>query len=173
MLRYRIFGLLAFAILATGCGREPRDLEQIATDIVSARTVGLAFLEENRLDEAEAEFAKLVDLAPNEAIGYANLGLVYLRMGRYPEAEQQLNDALAITPNDADILLLLAKVHELSSKPDEAIRVLEQSLEASPDHVKSLYAVADLHGRSGAENAAALREEYLKAETFMQMAGLA
>lgn len=173
MLRNTISGLFAVALLTAGCGREPRDLEQIATDIVSARTVGLAYLEENRLEEAEAEFAKLVDLAPDEAIGYANLGLVFLRMGRYPEAEQQLNEALSITPDAADILLLLAKVQELSSDPAQAIRILEQSLETTPNHIKSLYAVADLHGRSGAENAASLREEYLTALVGLAPANLA
>ena len=173
MARRIVFGLFAVSLLVAGCRREQRDPAQIATEIVTARTVGLAYLEENRLEEAEAEFAKLVDLAPNEAMGYANLGLVYLRMGRYPKAEEQLNDALSLTPDDADVLLLLAKVHELSSRPAEAIRVLEQSLVTTPDHIKSLYAVAELHRRTDADGADTLREQYLTSLVGLAPANLA
>ncbi len=173
MARRFVFGLFLFSLLVTGCRTEPRDPTEVAAEIVTARTVGLAFLEENRLEEAEAEFAKLVDLAPDEAIGYANLGLVYLRMGRYPEAEEHLNEALSVAPDDPDILLLLAKVHELSSRPGEAIRVLERSLATTPDHIKSLYTIADLHGRSDAENAENLREQYLTSLVGLAPANLA
>src|SRR3989442_10633828 len=57
---------------------------------VTARTWGLAYLQQNRLPQAEAEFRKVVALAPDQAVGYADLGLVYLREGRYREAEAQL-----------------------------------------------------------------------------------
>ncbi len=56
------------------------DEKQLARDKITMRTLGLAYLEENKLSEAEAEFLKLTKLAPDEALGFANLGLVYLRM---------------------------------------------------------------------------------------------
>jgi len=57
-----------------------------AGTILTARTLGLAYLEENRLEDAQAEFTKLIRLAPDEPSGHANLGLVYLRLGRYQDA---------------------------------------------------------------------------------------
>ena len=158
-IRFLLGLFLVFAPIAA-CS-SPRDPAEIAEEIVTTRTVGLAYLEENRLDEAEAEFAKLVDLAPDEAMGYANLGLVYLRMGRYPEAEEQLNEALVVAPNDPDVLLLLAKVFELSSRPADAIGVLERSISENPDHIKTLYSLADLHGQSEADDSDTVREQYL------------
>src|SRR5207244_8651423 len=63
---------------------------------LTARTWGLAYLQQNQLPRAEAEFRKVVALAPDQALGYANLGLVYLREGRYAEAEAQLRRAAAL-----------------------------------------------------------------------------
>ena len=59
------------------CGE---DSNQKARDMITTRTMGLAFLEENKLAEAENAFKQLIEIAPNEALGYANLGLVYIRM---------------------------------------------------------------------------------------------
>ena len=70
-----------------GC-RQKRKPVADPGEMISIRTLGLAYLEENKLEEAEAEFLKLVDLDPTEVLGYANLGLVYLRMGKYQEAEE-------------------------------------------------------------------------------------
>ncbi|MCK4751451.1 MAG: tetratricopeptide repeat protein, partial [Bacteroidales bacterium] len=78
--------------------------------MISFRTLGLAYLEENKLEEAEAEFFKLIDIAPKEKLGYANLGLVYLRMGRYQEAEERLKQAVEIDPDDPEVRLILAKI---------------------------------------------------------------
>ena len=65
-----------------------------AREILSSRNLGLAYLEENKLPEAEGEFKKLVDLAPKESMGYANLGIVYLRMGKISDAESQISEGL-------------------------------------------------------------------------------
>src|SRR5256886_15049214 len=87
---------------------------------VTARTWGLAYLQANQLPQAEAEFEKVVKLAPDQAVGYADLGLVYLREGRYREAEAQLRRAAALDSADSNIALMLAKVYELTGRPPEA-----------------------------------------------------
>ena len=49
--------------------------------------MGLNYLDRGQLPEAEAQFKKLIALAPADPLGYANLGLTYLRAGRYSDAE--------------------------------------------------------------------------------------
>ena len=161
MVRSTSFGLCLCLVILGGCKQEPRDPEELATEIVSTRTVGLAYLEENRLEEAETEFLKLIDLAPEEAIGYANLGLVYLRMGRYDEAEERLDEALSISPEDSDIRLLLATVYEMVNRNDEAMATLRLALSNTPDHVKILYTIAELVGNTGADDAVEQRGQFL------------
>ncbi|MGW8317061.1 MAG: FG-GAP-like repeat-containing protein, partial [Bacteroidales bacterium] len=136
--------------------------QEMTEQALSARTKGLAFLEENKLEDAEQEFLTLVRLAPDEAIGYANLGLVYLRMGRYEESEQQLKKALEKTPEDADIRLNLATVYQYMNRDSDFLKELEKGLKDQPDHLQTLYRLAEYYGRRDDAESLAKREHYLK-----------
>src|SRR5665647_3488645 len=70
---------------------------------MTTQTLGIAYLEEFKLDEAEKEFLKYIKLSPKEKLGYANLGLTYLRSGKYDDAKKQLSKAIKIDPKDPDI----------------------------------------------------------------------
>jgi tetratricopeptide (TPR) repeat protein len=132
-------------------------------EMISVKTLGLAYLEENQLEEAEAEFLKLVDLDPTEVLGYANLGLVYLRMGKYQEAEEWLQKAIKMDPKDPDIRLILAKVYEMSGHTEKAIDELEQALRFSPGHVKALYNLTELYASATDNESLKNRHKYTDA----------
>ncbi len=135
-------------ILMTGCKNTGSNDAQKALDLMSIKTLGLAYLEEFKLEEAEKEFEKFIDLAPKDKFGYANLGLTYLRMGKYPKAEKQLIKAIKLDQKDPDIRLILATVYEMDGKREKAIAVLKESLSFSPGHIKSLYDLAELYSVS-------------------------
>jgi cytochrome c-type biogenesis protein CcmH/NrfG len=152
--------VLAGIVLLTllGCEKRP----PVSTgEILTTRTLGLAYLEENRLTEAEAAFTRLTELAPREPLGFANLGLVYLRQGDYQEAERSIRRALDLEPSDPDIRLLLAKVLELTDRAADARGVLEGTLSKTPAHLKSLYALAQLSADAADPEERARRVEYL------------
>jgi len=156
-----IFFLLIAILLFTGCEKKQADDKRRLTEMISARTLGLAYLEENRLNEAEAEFRKLIELAPKEELGYANLGLVYLRKGDYAKAEAQIKQALRIDPQDPEIRLIAAKIFELTDREEQAIQELENALSHSPDHVKTLYSLAELYLKRDETEARQQAETYL------------
>ena len=135
------------ALLVIGCGTRDRNVD--AGAILTARTLGLAYVEENRLDEAEQQFVKLIQLAPDEPSGHANLGLVYLRLGRYQDAARAIDRAVALAPDDPDTRLLQATVQRLTGKPADARRTLESALKAAPAHLKTLYALAEADSGAG------------------------
>ncbi|MFQ5709051.1 MAG: FG-GAP-like repeat-containing protein [bacterium] len=155
-----LVGVTALSFLA--CGKKKEAERQKSLDMVTIRTVGLAYLEENKLAEAEKEFLKLIEIAPKEALGYANLGLVYMRMAKYPEAESQFKKALEIEPDDADIRLNLAEIYEQTHREDEAVSMLEGTLKSNPDHVKSLYKLAQFYSKSDDEQLRLRGEGYLR-----------
>jgi len=163
MKKYLIL-LIAFimAVLALpSCQDKPVDEKQLARDKITLRTLGLAYLEENKLEEAEAEFLKLTDIAPDEALGFANLGLVYLRMDNYPEALKQLDKAVKIDPKDANIRLIRAKAFELNNDTEGAVKELEATLEFADDNPKVTYQLADLYAKGLDEQSKTKRIEYL------------
>jgi thioredoxin-like negative regulator of GroEL len=106
----------------------------------------LAYLQQNQLPQAEAEFKKVVALAPDQALGYADLGLVYLREGRYREAEAQLHRAAARDSTDSDVGLTLARVYALTGRPSDAQRELARVLRRDSTDIRALYGLAQLAG---------------------------
>ena len=98
--------------LLFSCGVKKHEIKDKhkAREMLTTRTLGLGYLEENKLEEAEAQFKKLIIIAPNEALGYANLGLIYLRSGKYDEVEVQARKALKYDKTNAKTRLILAKL---------------------------------------------------------------
>jgi tetratricopeptide (TPR) repeat protein len=148
-------------VFIQACKEKPVDEKQLARDKITMRTLGLAYLEENKLAEAEAEFLKLTKLAPDEALGFANLGLVYLRMDNYPEALKQLNKAVEIDAKDANIRLIRAKAFELNNETDKAVKELEATLTFAGDDPKVSYQLADLFAKGFDNESKVRRIEYL------------
>ncbi len=131
------------------------------TDLITVKTLGLAYLEEFKLEEAEQQFLKFIDLAPGDKFGYANLGLTYLRMAKYPEAEKELEKAIKIDPKDPDIRLILATVYKMNNEKDKAVSALKEALGFAPDHLKILYEISELYSTMPDADAAKQREQYL------------
>ena len=129
MNRYNFLIMLALcSSFMFSCRETPKDNKQKAVELMTTQSLGLAYLEEFKLDDAEKEFIKFIRLAPKEKLGYANLGLTYLRMDKYPEAKKQLFEAIKIDPGDPDIRLLLATVYQVNDERDKAVSELKQAL---------------------------------------------
>ena len=140
-----ILAVVLCSLMLMGC-KSSENKKEKPTDLITIRTLGLAYLEEFKLEEAEEQFLRFIELAPNEKLGYANLGLVYLRMAKYPEAEKQLLKGIKIDPADPDIRLILATVYKMQDDNDKAIDQLKEALKVSPDHVKVLYELTEILG---------------------------
>ncbi|MCK5412739.1 MAG: tetratricopeptide repeat protein, partial [Gemmatimonadetes bacterium] len=154
-----IFGVALTTLVPAGCERASD--EQMLRELLTARTLGLAYLEESKLAEAEVEFRRVVDLERREALGYANLGLLYLLVDDRSNAEIYITQALEITPEDPDARYVLAQIYLHTDREPEALAELESILERSPEHVRTLYALAELAAGSDAPEAWARRERYL------------
>jgi len=147
--------------IMTCCKNSAEKNKQKSTDLITTKTLGLAYLEEFKLEEAEKEFRKFVSMAPREKLGYANLGLTYLRMNRYPEAEKQLQKAIKIDPGDPDIRLILATVYKMNDERELAIAELKEALSFAPDHIKILYEISELYSTESDEDSQKQRQNYL------------
>lgn len=157
--------LIMFMLLGMACQScnygQTKDQAK-SQELVSVRTLGLAYLEEFKLEEAEREFLKFIKLAPKDKFGYANLGLTYLRMGKYTEAEKQLLRAIKIDPKDPDIRLILATVYRMNDARDKAIAELMEGLKASPNHIKTLYDISEIYSTGTDKASVEQRELYTR-----------
>jgi tetratricopeptide (TPR) repeat protein len=131
-------------ISSFACGAEgdlPRD-EDRTTEILGARTRGLTYLQQDRLEDAAIEFDRLTELAPEESAGPANLALVALRRSDFGEAERWARLAVEREPEDPAAHLILAKALELRGRLDEATAQRERVLELDPDNLRALWTLA-------------------------------
>ena len=154
--------LIAFcSIILSECKHTAKDSKKISLDLMTSQSLGLAYLEEFKLEEAEKEFLKFIKLAPDDKLGYANLGLTYLRMNKYLDAEKQLLKAIKIDPKDPDIRLILATVFRMNDERNRAITELTEALKFAPDHIKILYDLSELYSVGSDDESKKHRETYI------------
>lgn len=63
--------------------------------------LGVIYMEEGMLDEAERELRAAIRLKPDHERAYNNLGMVFVQRGRPAEAEEAFKAALALRPDNA------------------------------------------------------------------------
>ena len=153
-LRLVVVAIAMLGVSATGCRKKPVPVEEL----FSTRMVGLSYLRRNQLAEAESEFKKLVALAPDDPLGYADLGLTYLQASRYADATKQLERAHEMDASNKDVALALAKVYALTNRPADARKTLESVHRDSTSNAQVLYALAQLDS-AAADSAGAKRYE--------------
>jgi tetratricopeptide (TPR) repeat protein len=144
-LRTRRLGLL-LALLSPACGERVEAPPPI--EIVRAKIESVAYLEENRLDEAEAAVRRIVATVPEDPDGHAILGLVHFRRGQLDTARSALERAVALDPDEPAHRVVLARVLALEGNHAGARSQLEAALQADPDHGPALYALSRLEAQS-------------------------
>jgi len=160
---------LGLALAFTACRREPVSVEQLYT----TRTLGQGYLQRNQLAEAETEFKKLTELAPDDPLGFASLGVTYLQAGRFAEAEKQLDRARKLDPASTEIGLALAKLYSLTGRAADARSTLEQLRKDSTGNAHVLFALAELEAQGTDEASASRYRDRLRGVLAVSPANLA
>ena len=161
------------ALFLLGCREDSGEAAARRAEAVVAHSTGLGFLRRDQLPEAEAEFQKVVELAPRDPIGHANLGLTYLRAGRYDEAERHLDRAHSLAPERTEVALTLARLYSLTDRADEARQLLEELPSDGADQSRVLYALAELEAGAPGNRERSRRKELLEQVLALEPANLA
>ena len=92
------------------------------------------FQRNSNLNEAEAEYRKLLKQAPQYADAQANFGVVLARLGKTEEAIKAYETALRLKPELTPILLNLGILHYRAGQFAKAATALERFIVVAPDH---------------------------------------
>lgn len=90
--------------------------------------VGLAFMKENKFQDAFVEFQKSIQANPDNKNALNALGLIHLKFEDYDKAEQSFLDALDVDENFSDAYHNLGAVYSSRKKWDKAIPQFERAL---------------------------------------------
>lgn len=120
------------------CGRAAAQFP--ALDAQRSKNLGIAYLEQEKTDDAARMFRDVIALAPDEALGYANLGATFLRRSQIDSALVWLEAAARIVPGDSHVMFLIAEAHTAAGQWDAALDILDRAVAASPNDVRVRFA---------------------------------
>ena len=138
---HALFLLFFLFHLPTATAQKLDPAETIASAI-HHQSLGLAYLEESQPSKAIEEFQALVELVPNEAIGYGNLAVAYLRLKKGEDAERWVKRGLEADAMNSQLHFILAEVYQWQSKLEEAIMEMAEAVKLAPDDLEVRYKLA-------------------------------
>ena len=98
---------------------------------------GQEALNQNRLDEAERDFQKIIAGNPQIGGAYANLGVVYMRRKQWPKALEMLQRAETLMPQVAGIRLNIGLAYYRQNEFLKAIPPFESVVRDQPDALQA------------------------------------
>jgi tetratricopeptide (TPR) repeat protein len=122
--------------------------------------LGLIYLHDSRLAEAEGAFKAALALGPGNPVAGNELGIVERKLGKFADAEATYQRTIAADPNYAPAHLNLGVLYDLYlSEPQKALEQFERYLEIAGENKQVAGWVVELRKRVGAPASAAKKEE--------------
>jgi tetratricopeptide (TPR) repeat protein len=116
--------------------------------------LGLLYLGDSRLSEAETAFKSALDINPANPVAGDELGIVERKLGKFTAAEAAYQRAIAAEPNFAPAHLNLGVLYDLYlAEPQKALEQFERYLEIAGDNKQVAGWVVELKKRVGAPGA--------------------
>ncbi|MDA8016150.1 MAG: FG-GAP-like repeat-containing protein [Thermoanaerobaculia bacterium] len=128
----------AFLMAWAGSAEEP------SSTAGQLRDLGLAQLENEHPDQAEATYRELLELRPRDPLGHGNLAIALLRQQKYDAALETIDEALALAPRQADLLAIRGEVLQWRGDLDAALKELDAAARADTDDPEILYSAYQL-----------------------------
>lgn len=115
------------------------DIDRTIKAAIHHQNLGLAYLEESQPTKAAAEFSALVELLPDEAIGYGNIAVAHLRLQQNDIAEEWIKLGIDAVPMDSQLHFILSEVYQVQGESSKAIEALKEAVRLSPDELEFRY----------------------------------
>ena len=116
-------------------------------------------LNQNRLEEAERDFRRVLAIDPQAGVAYANLGVVYMRQKQWGKALDVLRKAQRLSPQLAGIRLNVGLVYSLSKRTDLSLIEMVQRAGGSAQHAQ-IYNASPSSTRNQVATVAGLRVRF-------------
>ena len=126
-----LFALLLIFARAASTQAQNEKESQALKEADAAFHAGVAARDAGKLDEAKADFAAVVRLAPKIPEGHAALGEVLIELGKPAEAAPEFEAALHLRPGDQGFEANLALADAAAGKAAKAVTEFAAALDLS------------------------------------------
>ncbi|MEO1086511.1 MAG: hypothetical protein AAFY88_19945, partial [Acidobacteriota bacterium] len=117
---------------------------------------GFAELENEKPEEAEASYARVIELVPKDPMGHGNMAIALLRQQRFEDASVAIEKALALAPGRADLLAIRGEIRQWSGDLEGSLADLDAAALAAPDDLEIQYAAYQAASTLGGDDAGPL-----------------
>ncbi|MFA4830050.1 MAG: tetratricopeptide repeat protein, partial [Thermodesulfovibrionales bacterium] len=111
--------------------------------------LGVALVEQGKLDEAIQEYLTALKLKPNDAMVLCNIGNVYARKGQLDKAIQEYLTAIRLKPDYQESYHNLGLVYFMQGRLTDSIQEYTIALRLKPDAAKTHSNIADVYIKLG------------------------
>ena len=136
-LKYTLLLVWCFAV-SLGWTQETDDTG-ILEEAIRHQNLGLAYLEESQPSKAVETFTALVELLPDEAIGYGNLAVAHLRLQQADTAELWIKRGIAVAPMDSQLHFILSEIYQLQGHSALAVEAMKEAVRLDPNELEFRY----------------------------------
>ncbi len=136
------FTLHVLLLIYSPIANPQQTVEKTISAAIRHQNLGLAYLEESQAHQAIEQFQGLVNLAPDESIGYGNLAVAHLRLKQHKEAETWVKRGLQVEPMDSQLHFILAEIYQSQGRTAEAIAAIQEAVRLAPDDLEVRYKLA-------------------------------
>jgi tetratricopeptide (TPR) repeat protein len=134
--------IITLCIMLAGCRGKSEHSQETAK--MSPQDLAFQYMQENRLDEAEAAFIQAIEANPRDLVNYNELSSLYLLKKNYDEAEKEATKGLVIKPDNADLRLILVEALTLKGNREQAVNELKKLIDQDPRNVRAYYKMAGI-----------------------------
>src|SRR5882724_3678199 len=106
---------------------EAKSINQLPSGSAALVDEAQRYFSDHQYDKAQADYEKILQLDPNNALALANLAAIETEENKLPDAEQHIKAALARNPNDAYNLSIYGYLKFRQQKYDDAIEALNRA----------------------------------------------
>jgi Tfp pilus assembly protein PilF len=133
---------LAVALFAVAMAATPLRASDTAGSIANAvrpNNLGVAYMNQQRGDDALAQFKLAIAADPSLAIPHMNAGIVQLVLQRLPEAKAELQQAAKLDPANPRVWYNLGLLERAESNCEGSIQAFEQVIKLDPASADAHY----------------------------------
>ena len=110
-----------------------------------ANNLGVAYMNQQKLDQALKEFQQAAEMDKNNATVQLNLGIAELNLSHVPQSEQALQRAAQMEPKNPAVWYNLGLLHRNNGQADEALNEFGKAATLAPDDTYTHYFLGDLY----------------------------
>jgi len=135
-----VFCLSAFFFEAT---QKPSARQQL----MRANNLGVAYMNQQKLDQALKEFQEAAALDKNNATVQLNLGIALLNLSRVAPAEEALQRAAQLEPKNPAVWFNFGLLHRNNGEAERALADFTKAAEFAPNDPNTHYFLGDLYAQ--------------------------